>query len=34
MLHGWVKHLLPRIGIYLKKLDLSKCKSINNNLVS
>ena len=31
-LHFWIKSLLPRIGSCLKKLDLSNCKSLNNNL--
>jgi F-box/leucine-rich repeat protein 5 len=31
-LQFWIKNLLPRVGIYLKKLDLSNCKSLNNNL--
>ena len=33
-LQFWVKYLLPKVGRYLNKLDLSNCKSLNNNLVS
>jgi len=28
----WIKNLLPRVGHYVNKLDLSNCSSLNNNL--
>jgi hypothetical protein len=29
----WIKYLLPQVGTYVNKLNLSHCKSLNNNLV-
>lgn len=32
ILQFWIKQLLPRVGSYLTNLNLSNCKSLNNNM--
>ncbi|CAF0705363.1 unnamed protein product [Brachionus calyciflorus] len=31
-LQYWIKYLLPKVGHYVQKLNLSKCSSLNNNM--
>ena len=31
-LQNWIRYLLPKVGIYVQKLNLSNCSSLNNNL--
>ena len=33
VINYWIRSLLPRVGIYVRTLDLSRCKSLDNNLV-
>lgn len=33
LLRFWIKRLLPRVGNYVKNLDLRNCKALNSNLV-